>query len=152
MSMGFSRKEYWSGLPFPSPGDLPHLGSNPPLLHLLHCRQILYLLGERATLVNKTPVPVPQLSQFVHIKMHKKTPGSWMFPHLQNYSALRFTYHSPDIISVTFKIADVISTDGSLFNTGGFSPQTSSCFLQCLCPGYHLWVVSFRLHSFSRKQ
>ena len=21
--MGFSRKEYWSGLPFPSPGDLP---------------------------------------------------------------------------------------------------------------------------------
>ena len=23
-SMGFSRKEYWSGLPFPSPGDLPY--------------------------------------------------------------------------------------------------------------------------------
>jgi len=23
MSMGFSRQEYWSGLPFPSPGDLP---------------------------------------------------------------------------------------------------------------------------------
>ena len=22
--MGFSRKEYWSGLPFPSPGDLPN--------------------------------------------------------------------------------------------------------------------------------
>ena len=26
LSMGFSRQEYWSGLPFPSPGDLPHLG------------------------------------------------------------------------------------------------------------------------------
>ena len=25
-SMGFSRQEYWSGLPFPSPGDLPHPG------------------------------------------------------------------------------------------------------------------------------
>ena len=24
LSMGFSRQEYWSGLPFPSPGDLPH--------------------------------------------------------------------------------------------------------------------------------
>ena len=24
--MGFSRQEYWSGLPFPSPGDLPDRG------------------------------------------------------------------------------------------------------------------------------
>ena len=24
LSMGFSRPEYWSGLPFPSPGDLPN--------------------------------------------------------------------------------------------------------------------------------
>ena len=23
-SMGFSRQEYWNGLPFPSPGDLPN--------------------------------------------------------------------------------------------------------------------------------
>ena len=28
-SMGFSRQEYWSGLPFPSPGDLPDLGIEP---------------------------------------------------------------------------------------------------------------------------
>ena len=26
LSMDFSRKEYWSGLPFPSPGDLPNPG------------------------------------------------------------------------------------------------------------------------------
>ena len=26
LSMGFSRREYWSGLPFPSPGDLPNPG------------------------------------------------------------------------------------------------------------------------------
>ena len=26
LSMGFSRQEYWDGLPFPSPGDLPHPG------------------------------------------------------------------------------------------------------------------------------
>ena len=26
LSMGFSRQEYWSGLPFPSSGDLPHPG------------------------------------------------------------------------------------------------------------------------------
>ena len=27
--MGFSRQEYWSGLPFPSPGDLPNPGIEP---------------------------------------------------------------------------------------------------------------------------
>ena len=26
LSMGFSRQEYWSGLPFPSPEDLPDPG------------------------------------------------------------------------------------------------------------------------------
>ena len=29
LSMEFSRQEYWSGLPFPSPGDLPKLGIEP---------------------------------------------------------------------------------------------------------------------------
>ena len=29
LSMGFSRQEYWSGLPFPSPGDLPNLEIEP---------------------------------------------------------------------------------------------------------------------------
>ena len=28
-SMGFSKQEYWSGLPFPSPGDLPDPGIEP---------------------------------------------------------------------------------------------------------------------------
>ena len=29
LSMGFARQEYWSGLPFPSPGDLPNPGIEP---------------------------------------------------------------------------------------------------------------------------
>ena len=29
LSIGFSRQEYWSGLPFPSPGDLPNPGIEP---------------------------------------------------------------------------------------------------------------------------
>ena len=32
LSMGFSRQEYWSGLPFPSPGDLPDPGIKPASL------------------------------------------------------------------------------------------------------------------------
>ena len=42
LSMGFSRQEYWSGLPFPSPGDFPNPGSNPGLPY---CRQIPYYLS-----------------------------------------------------------------------------------------------------------
>ena len=29
LSMGFSRQDYWSGLPFPSSGDLPNPGIDP---------------------------------------------------------------------------------------------------------------------------
>ena len=29
LSMEFSRQEFWSGLPFPSPGDLPYPGTEP---------------------------------------------------------------------------------------------------------------------------
>ena len=29
LSMGFSRQEYWSGLPRPPPGDLPHPRTEP---------------------------------------------------------------------------------------------------------------------------
>ena len=32
LSMGFSRQEYWSGLPFPPPGDLPDPGIKPTSL------------------------------------------------------------------------------------------------------------------------
>ena len=41
LSMGFSRKEYWSGLPFPPPGDLPNAGT---CVSCVSCigRQILY--------------------------------------------------------------------------------------------------------------
>ena len=35
LSLRFSRQEYWSGLPFPSPENLPNQGSN-PFLCLLH--------------------------------------------------------------------------------------------------------------------
>ena len=39
LSMGFSRQEYWSGLLFPPPGDLPDPGMEPSSLHLLHWQE-----------------------------------------------------------------------------------------------------------------
>ena len=47
LSMGFSRQEYWSGLPFPSPGQLPTQGLNPGLPH---CRQTLHHLSHQGRL------------------------------------------------------------------------------------------------------
>ena len=43
LSMGFFRQEYWSRLPFPSPGDLPDAGIE-PCVSCISCigRQILY--------------------------------------------------------------------------------------------------------------
>ena len=46
LSMEFSRKEYWSGLPFPSPGDLPDAGVNPRSPAL----QADFLLSEQGSL------------------------------------------------------------------------------------------------------
>ena len=43
LSMGFSRQEYWSGLPCPSPRDLPNPWIQPRLLCLLHW-QVGFLL------------------------------------------------------------------------------------------------------------
>ena len=64
LSMEFSRQEYWSGLPFTSPGDLPNPGIQ---VGLLHCRQILYHLSHQGNTSflrpshkspNKIPNPV----------------------------------------------------------------------------------------------
>ena len=54
--MGFSRQECWSGLPFPSPGDLLTQESNPGLPH---CRQTLYRLSF-------TAFPKLSLTWFLH--------------------------------------------------------------------------------------
>ena len=41
--MEFSRQEYWTGLPFPTPGDLPYPGIEPvSLAYAVFDRQILY--------------------------------------------------------------------------------------------------------------
>ena len=44
--MEFSRQEYWSGLPFPSPGDLHNQGIGPTSPS---CRWILYYLSHQGS-------------------------------------------------------------------------------------------------------
>ena len=43
LSMGFFRQEYWSGLPFPTPGDLPDPGIKPMSLCLHIGRWVPYV-------------------------------------------------------------------------------------------------------------
>ena len=77
LSMGFSRQEYWSGLPFPSPGIFLTQGSNPGLPH---CGQILYQMshpgspsytnvnGQTVTFVK---VPAERLQGFFYLLVLK---------------------------------------------------------------------------------
>ena len=46
LSMEFSRQGYWSGLPFPSPGDLPNPGIE-PMYPALHADNLLTELLEK---------------------------------------------------------------------------------------------------------
>ena len=74
-STGFSRQDYWRGLPFPPPGILPTQGSNPRLLRLLpwhvdslllcHLRTLYCTLIRLQQSVNRafTCAGKPELSQ-----------------------------------------------------------------------------------------
>ena len=46
--MGFPKQEYWSGLPFPSPGDLLHPGIKPrsPVLYVVSPRECSMCIGK----------------------------------------------------------------------------------------------------------
>ena len=62
-SVGFPRQDYWNGLPFPSPGDLPNPWIEP--VPLLHCRQILYHWAPRKTHI---------LYMYIYICIWQSTP------------------------------------------------------------------------------
>ena len=56
LSMGFPRQEYWSGLPFPPPRDLPDPGIEPaPPVVSYTGRQILYHLSHEGSSLTTGP-------------------------------------------------------------------------------------------------
>ena len=77
LSMEFSRREYWSWLLFPSPGDLPNPGMEPGLLH---CRQTLYHLSPQEAQhcapmctvfpIIKIPTRVAHLPELMNLHWH----------------------------------------------------------------------------------
>ena len=69
LSMEFSRQEYCSRLPFPSPGDLPNPRIKPGLLH---CRQILYCLSHQGSPTLRIVVFYCLLSWTVPVQYKRK--------------------------------------------------------------------------------
>ena len=96
LSMGFSRQEYSSGLPFPPPGDLPDPGIEPM------SPPFPALQADSLPLINRGS---PQLSSYLlntvknHMSLDKDNspaesqlrPQSWLTPTLQLYTDLKHT-------------------------------------------------------------
>ena len=77
LSMGFSRQEYWSGLPSPPPGDLSHPRWNLRLLCLLHWQ------------VGSLPLPPPGNDALVsHSNFH-----FWKFSFFFNFHGCQLPFH-----------------------------------------------------------
>jgi len=89
-AMGFSRQEYWSGLPFPSPGDLPDQ------------KHLCFLLGPGSKVAPKgpfpprTPIPFPSSLSFSHPLPQASISSSYPppLPFLLSLSHLSFSFPS----------------------------------------------------------
>ena len=55
LSKGFSRQDYWSGLPYPLPGDLPDLGIKPASLSSVALEGGFLITGLPGTLCDLDP-------------------------------------------------------------------------------------------------
>ena len=73
LSMWCPNKDYWSGLPFTSPEDLPDPGIKPRSLagSLLYCRQILYQLSPREACIYLHICMYTSIYIYSHTYKHK---------------------------------------------------------------------------------
>ena len=118
LSMGFSRQEYWSGLPCPHPGDLPNLGIEPRSPTL----QAISLLSEPP-------------------KKHKNT-GEGSLSLLQG---IFLTQESNQALLHCRQILYQLSYQGSNASlAGGISLSRITVFL-CLCVCVFIFFDSFNL-------
>ena len=88
-SMGFSRQEYWSGLPCPPPGDLPSLGIKPTTLMSLALAGVFFTTSttREAHLHTQIPQRVSAPLQLKHTEgttCHLFLSGRYDNSHLRN--------------------------------------------------------------------
>ena len=93
LSMGFPRQEFWSGLPFPSPGDLPNLGiklkspawqaDSLPLSHLGSWRKTCSVTKLCLTLCDPVDCSMPGFSVLPHLPEFAQTHVHWVSDAIQ---------------------------------------------------------------------
>ena len=88
LSMEFSRQEYWSGQPFPSPGIFMTQGLN---LGLLHCRQILYCLSYHL----HTHVGLQKAKSLEEISQYLSNSNIFTIQHRNSSSEINLQKYSP---------------------------------------------------------
>ena len=148
LSMGFSRQEYWSGLPFPSQGIFPTQESN---LGLLNCMQILYQLNYERSPGKKKKKKIAQLCPIIFNPTEYVSP--WSSPG-QDTGVGCFSPFPADFLNPGIKPASPIFHADSLPNELWISPgqYTGVCSLSLLqgifptqgsnpSPPYCRWIL-----------
>ena len=85
LSVEFSRQEYWSGLPFPSPGDLPHPGIKPGSPTLQANSLLTEPAGKPLFWGRKVQIPVAHKACYLAMRDE-------MFTFLDSKAQLRMVY------------------------------------------------------------
>ena len=122
LSVGFSRQEYWSGLPFPSPGDLPNPGIEPrspalqadaltseppgkPSHHYLHYLHHSLTSGQKTGGIQSRLLTENWikglLSMAPHIRIRPSFPFSQSLPSGSFHKPFSLLYHREDRLKTT---------------------------------------------------
>ena len=111
-SMGFSRQEYWSGLPFPSPGDLPDAGIEPRSPAL------------QADALPSEPPGKLSLSIYMYIHIHFQILFHYGLSQDIEYSSLCYTV-GPCCLSLLYKVVCICQMSFSISSSlnGASSPS-----------------------------
>ena len=91
LSMGFSRQEYWNGLPCPPPGDLPDPGIKPvSLMSPALTGGFVTTSVTWEALARPHCCSVAKLHLTLHNPMDCSTPGSFVPHHLPEFAQVHF--------------------------------------------------------------
>ena len=127
LSMGFSRQQYWSGLPFPSPGDLPNPGIEPGSPAL-----------QTDALLSEPPgkhMPILSLLIPGKLKHFPKFPPCLCLLHMQSFTLMPQKY----LLKKSYQFTLLLKTNDFLLNLH-VTVQVPVCHLRLLTsrPQYSL--------------